>query len=155
MKCRLSIVLLILILSACLSNTEDAFMQIKSMEGSWNSTGTILISQQWTQKSDSLMEGQVYTLTGYDTSFLERYTICKFHDSVFFQLGEDDPPSQLLLLKKVRRNALLFENTQRSYPNRIRIEWENDSLFLFRKENSRGNKPIEFQMRRNWSGLTN
>ncbi|MFA5418086.1 MAG: hypothetical protein WC341_06465 [Bacteroidales bacterium] len=124
---------------------------MKTLDGNWSSAGNVLINLQWKSIGDSALKGRLYSLLVTDTACVEQYVIFKRNDSVFAQLGncEGYLHPQLLLLSKSRRNSFRFENTGRSYPNRIIFELKSDSLFVFRKENSRGNKPIEFLMKRN------
>ncbi|MDP2721529.1 MAG: hypothetical protein Q8O72_02125 [Bacteroidales bacterium] len=139
------------LLLGCVPNSEDTFVQMKNLEGNWSSAGNVLINLQWKSIGDSALKGRLYTLLVADTSCVEQYVIFKRNDSVFAQLGncEGYLHPQLLLLNKSRGNLFRFENMNRPYPNRIVFEWKSDSLFVFRKENSRGNKPIEFLMKRN------
>ncbi|PKP30360.1 MAG: hypothetical protein CVT99_13620 [Bacteroidetes bacterium HGW-Bacteroidetes-16] len=148
---RLLILLIFFLLFGCVPNSEEAFVQMKTLEGNWSSSGNVLINLQWKSIGDSALKGRMYTLLVADTTCVEQYIIFKRNDSVFAQLGncEGYLHPQLLLLSKSRGNSYWFENMDRPYPNRIVFEWGGDSLFVFRKENSRGNKPIEFQMKRN------
>jgi hypothetical protein len=57
--------------------------------------------------------------------------------------GEDAFP-----LVKSWFDAYTFENDDAVYPNRILLDFDDDSVFVSRKENSRGNKRIEFEMKR-------
>lgn len=134
------------LISSCSLNSEETFLKLQSLEGSWKSDGSILVHQQWKQWPDSLIKGILFSVTASDSTIVERYIIFKKNDSIYLQLDMD--LHQCLMIHEASFSEISFVNDQRSYPNKITIEWESDSVFIFKKENSRGNKPIEFRLKR-------
>jgi len=139
-----------LFFSSCSPNPKKAFESLKKLDGQWKSTGTVVVYESWTIENDSLLTGYKYSKRGESRMILERYRIERDNDSVSFfilhpakAIGEYRYP-----LIKNYFDKFTFENPKAIYPNRILLDFENDSVFVSRKENIRSNKSIEFEMKR-------
>ncbi len=132
--------------SSCTISPPKAFSRMENLEGAWKSTGSIDLDFIWQRQNDSLLWGRVFSLNGTDTVFLEDYQVLKSFDSLWLQLDNDH--LKRLALKDANLREIVFENSTRTYPNRVIFEWESDSIVIFQKENIRGNRPIKFRMKR-------
>lgn len=147
---NLAILILVLSFPACSPHPNKVFETLKQLEGNWKSTGSVIVFESWTLENDSLLTGYQFSNRGENRLVLERYRLERNRDSILFvilrpakAIGEDKFP-----LIKSRFGAFTFENPNAVYPNRILIDFDNDSTFVFRKENSRGKKSIEFELRK-------
>lgn len=132
--------------SSCSLNHEETWEKLQELEGQWVSEGPVLVNQHWVHRNDETLEGFLYAAGPKDTLLIENYSLMKIKDSLYFQLGDDS--IQRLRLEHASRTQISFFNEFRSYPNRIVLHWESDSVVVFRKENLRGNMPIEFRLER-------
>jgi len=147
---RFGLIVFVLFFSACSTHPKKAFEALKKLEGHWKSTGNVIVYESWTLKNDSLLTGYRFAKQGKNNRVLEQYRIERTNEDVQFILlhpgkasGEDAFP-----LVKSWFDAYTFENDDAVYPNRILLDFDDDSVFVSRKENSRGNKRIEFEMKR-------
>ena len=151
---KLPFILLFLTVSsfftACTPSAKDAFETLKQLEGNWKSKGNIIVYESWSLESDSLITGYQFTKRGENQLVLERYYIERNNDSVLFVIlhPEKAVGGYKFPLVKARFGVFTFENPTATYPNRILIDFENDSTFSIRKENIRGKKSIEFEMKK-------
>ena len=136
--------------SACSPHPKEAFKTLTQLQGQWKSEGSVIVYESWTMENDSLLTGYQFTERGGNKLVLERYRLERNRDSILFVIlhpgkaaGEDRYP-----LVKTLFGSFNFENPNAVYPNRVLIDFENDSTFTKRKENSRGKKSIEFEMKR-------
>ncbi len=136
----------VLVMTSCSLNKEETWEKLRGLEGRWISEGPVLVNQHWIHRNDNTMVGFLYVANLKDTVLIENYTLLKVNDSLYFQLGDDS--IQLLKLEHASGTKISFFNEIRSYPNRIVLAWEPDSVVVFRKENLRGNMPIEFRLER-------
>jgi len=148
----LNLTSLVFILSflVCSTPPKKVFETLKQLEGNWKSTGSVIVYESWAVENDSLLTGYQFSNRGENQLVLERYRIERKKDSILFVIlrpekavGEDKFP-----LVKTWFGTFTFENPNAAYPNRILIDFENDSTFVFRKENIRGKKSIEFEMKK-------
>jgi hypothetical protein len=144
------LLILLLSFSACSPNPKEAFESLKKLEGQWKSTGNVIVYESWRLENDSLLTGYKFAKRGENKMVLERYHLERKSDSVLFvilrpakAIGEDRYP-----LVKSWFEVYTFENPEAVYPNRILLDFDNDSVFVSRKENIRGNKRIEFEMKK-------
>lgn len=151
---KLPFILLFLAVSsfftACTPSPKDAFETLKQLEGNWKSTGNIIVYENWSLENDSILTGYQFSKRGESKIVLEHYRIERNIDSVLFVIlhPEKAVGEYKFPLVKARFGAFTFENPVATYPNRILVDFEDDSTFTFRKENIRGKKSIEFEMKR-------
>ncbi len=137
------IFLLITIFYSCTRSGSSAFELLKNLEGTWKSTGNIVVFDSWEKNNDSTLTGKRFSVLNNDTVFINDFELALRKNKV------------VLFLKKMKfktveagRNEIKFENTASKYPERIIVEYPFDSVYKFREENIRGNKVIEFEMKR-------
>ncbi len=142
---------LLFFFAACTPGPEKAFQTLKQLNGRWKSTGNVVLFERWQSENDSSLSG--YTFSKQQNGrllILERYRLERNTDSLYFVIlrpekssGEDRYP-----LVEARFGSFTFENPNAAYPNRVILDFEDDSVFVKRTENLRGNKGIEFEMKR-------
>ncbi|MCF6170226.1 MAG: hypothetical protein L3J31_06730 [Bacteroidales bacterium] len=141
--------ILLLFFTACSPHPKEVFETLKQLDGHWKSKGNVIVYESWTLENDSLLTGYQFAERGGNKLVLERYRLERDRDSILFvilhtgKLGAYRYP-----LVETLFGSFNFENQEAVYPNRILIDFENDSVFTKRKENSRGKKGIEFEMKR-------
>ena len=147
---NLTSLVFVLFFLTCSTPPKKVFEVLKQLEGEWKSTGNVIVYESWKTENDSLLTGYQFSKRGENRLVLERYRIERNLDSVLFVIlrpakavSEDKFP-----LVKSWFGSFTFENRDVVYPNRILIDFDNDSVFVLRKENSRGKKSIEFEMKR-------
>ncbi len=151
---KLPFILLFLAVSSffttCTPSPKDAFETLKQLEGNWKSNGNIIVYESWSLQNDSLLTGYQFTKRGENRLVLERYYIERNNDSVLFVIlhPEKAVGEYKFPLVKARFGAFTFENPVATYPNRILIDFKSDSTISIRKENIRGKKSIEFEMKK-------
>lgn len=136
-------------LTACSKTPEASFSALKPLKGLWKSTGNIVVFDQWKMVSDTVIEGRRFSVNQKDTLFLYAFGIVKEKGSIRFEIKENKNVAVSYHFIKGGRTEVLFENSKVSYPNRIILGFPKDSLYSYRQENSRGNKAVVFEMKRN------
>lgn len=136
-------------LLSCYRPTASESMQdLQQLKGKWSSSESILFNEFWQIKSDTLMLGLGYSLQENDTVFKEKLKIFYHHDSVFYGAkGGRSDQFVLFKLAKAGKNNWIFKNPEHDYPNIIRYEI-NGEFLTASTSNSKGNKKIEFKMKR-------
>jgi len=130
-------------------SSKQAFEDLKSMEGMWNSYEGPDFSESWTIINDSLMHGIGYSINNKDTAFKEYLQIKRVSDSIFYgALTADHGEFVFFKLKEAHFNKWKFINHENEYPNIITYELTNNEKLIATISNIRGNKKIEFKLRR-------
>lgn len=134
--------------TACSKTPKESFSALKPLQGIWKSTGNIVVFEQWKMASDTVIEGKRFSVNRKDTLFINAFSIVKEKGIIRFEIKENKKKSNSFNFVKAGRKEVLFENNKMSYPNRIILGFPKDSLYSYRQENSRGNKAVVFQMKR-------
>jgi len=141
--------ILLPVMLSCSPNADKSFHQLSKLEGNWISAKGTTIFFQWKLFKNDI-EGMSYSIQNQDSIFFNRFKIAPYHDSLFLYLRSDSRK------KKLRRyrltddwfNNYIFEAQHIGYPFRITISLKNDTLWQYRQENIRGNKAIDFELKR-------
>lgn len=136
-------------LSACTQSTSETYGRFQQLEGHWQATGSVEMNLRIQQAKDSTIVGAVYSHSRADTSYIESFVIFVQQGRVFYSEGTTTDTASSLPLKNSVSGKVVFENLHTDYPNRVIFKWDADSTYNIQKENSRGNKVIGFQMKRN------
>lgn len=130
-------------------DAHESFADLKKITGKWSSTEGVLFNEHWHLENDSLMTGIGFSLKGMDTAFIEKMKIYLSSDSVYFA-AKTDPKKDYVsfVLKEAGREKWIFVNATHDYPNIIQYEIKNDTLLYAFIANIRGNKKVEFNLRR-------
>lgn len=137
-------------LSSCSPSSEEAFNKLKQLDGKWKSSGNVIVFESWSLINDSTLNGHKYTNKAEEKLFLETYRLQRQGDSIllFILHPEKSNGGLKFAMHKSRFGRFSFQNLKTSYPNRIHFDFIDDSTFVSAKENMRGNKRIEFEMKR-------
>jgi hypothetical protein len=129
---------------ACVS-----FADLKKISGKWSSTEGVLFNEHWRLVNDSLMTGIGFSLSGTDTVFLEKMKIYLQSDSLYFA-AKTDPKKDFVKFKlaEAKKRKWTFINETHDYPNIIQYEIKKDTLLYAFIANIRGNKKVEFNLKR-------
>ncbi|MBU2553927.1 MAG: hypothetical protein KKF98_05665 [Bacteroidetes bacterium] len=136
-------------ISACTQSTSETYGRFQQLEGHWQATGSVEMNLRIQQVKDSTIVGAVYSHSRADTSYIESFVIFVQQGRVFYSEGTTTDTASSLPLKNSVSGKVVFENLHTDYPNRVIFKWDADSTYYIQKENSRGNKVIGFQMKRN------
>jgi hypothetical protein len=130
-------------------DSRESFSDLKKLEGKWSSKERILFNEHWQVVNDSLMEGIGFSLKENDTVFLEKMKMFIKNDSVYFA-AQTDPKKEFVsfTLTEAGRNKWEFVNAAHDYPNIIHYEIKDDTLLNAFIANIRGNKKVEFNLKR-------
>jgi len=137
-------------LSSCSPNAKDAFNDLKQLEGKWKSSGNVIAFENWSLINDSTLTGYKYANKKEEKIILENYRLQRKRDSLWLFILHPELTNRDVkyALYKSRFGEFTFQNPEASYPNKIHIDFIDDSTFVSLKENMRGNKRIEFEMKR-------
>ena len=114
-----------------LSAQDITINQFKWMEGSWvMKDGKSEFYEHWARQSDHLLTGKSYMLVKGDTVMRELLRIEKVgrHWVYIAAINKDEPT--LFTLKEAKGNALIFENKEHNYPQRIAYEQKEDGSLM-------------------------
>lgn len=136
-------------ISACTQSTSETYGRFQQLEGHWKATGSVEMNLRIQQVKDSSIVGAVYSHSQADTSYIESFVVFVQQGRVFYSEGTTTDTASSLPLKISVSDKVVFENLHTDYPNRVIFKWNTDSTYNIQKENSRGNKVIGFQMKRN------
>jgi hypothetical protein len=142
-------VILIALSSCYYPDSRDSFEDLKKLDGKWSSKEGVLFNEHWQVVNDSLMTGLGFSLKGTDTAFVEKMKIYLNGDSVYFAAKTDSKEGFVsFTLKEAGRKKWVFVNTAHDYPNIIQYEVKDDTLLSAFIANIRGNKKVEFNLKR-------
>ncbi len=144
------LIFLFSLLTACNTSAKKTFERFSDLQGSWKAKGNIVLYDRWKQPTDSLLVGQRFSVNGTDTLFLNDFRLEKNNNIVLFGMrsSHTQQPFTFYQRTKTRFGKTYFENKKAAYPNRVIIGLPHDSIYLYRQQNIRGNKVIEFEMKR-------
>lgn len=130
-------------------NSKESFSDLNKLSGKWSSNEGVLFNEHWKVVNDSLMTGLGFSLQGSDTAFAEKMKIFINGDSVYFA-AKTDPEEGFIsfTLQEAGRNKWVFINPAHDYPNIIQYEIKDDTLLNAFTANIRGNKKVEFNLKR-------
>ncbi len=135
---------------SCNKTPDEAFVQLKNLRGIWKSTGNIIVFDSWKLLNDSTVVGKRYSVNNNKKIFLSFFLIKNLHDSIFFEKKDFNSKENTMNFYSIKttNKEIMFTNIKNCYPKRIFISYPEDSLYKYRQENIRGNKPVEFKMKR-------
>ncbi len=134
--------------SSCSKSPREAFAALKNLEGSWKSTGNVLVYDRWEKENDSLLKGVRFSVNNADTFLIQRFVIKNEGKSVGFFIDNNKGGNIPFRFVKAGAGRVVFEQAKYGYPQRIIIGFPRDSLYWYRQENLKGNKPLFFKMKR-------
>lgn len=122
-------------------------LDLHALAGSWSSE-QVQFFEEWKVKSDTLMAGLGYSLKGQDTAFREHMKLYYEKGRVLLAVKQDGEEDYTLFkLTEAGKKEWIFENKTNEYPNIITYEVSDEKLNAAIM-NSRGNRKIEFNMKR-------
>jgi len=142
--------IILIALASCYNpDSRESFEDLKKLNGKWSSKEGVLFNEHWQVKNDSLMTGLGFSLKGEDTAFVEKMKIFVKGDSVYFA-AKVDPKKDFVnfTLSEAGKNKWVFVNAAHDYPNIIQYEIQDDTLLFAFTANIRGNKKVEFNLKR-------
>jgi len=149
MKHWLMVLLLILIVLSCTTNPRKSYQQLSVLKGNWTSSGSTTIFFRWNQVDDGL-KGYSYSVQNNDTLYFNRYHFKLHSDSLLLLVkpANSAKRTKSYQLVKDRLGEFVFETGKSTYPFRIIFSIENDTLWHYHQENIRGNKAIDFELKK-------
>ena len=130
-------------------SASDSFSDLKKLNGKWSSAEGVVFNEHWKLENDSLMTGIGFSLKGSDTAFVEKMKLFVENDSVYFA-AKTAPEKDYVrfALEEAGKNWWKFVNATHDYPNLIQYEIKEDTLLYVFIANIRGNKKVEFHLKR-------
>lgn len=120
------------------------------LPGLWESTGNIKLYEEWWLPNDSTLIGRNFSLNGSDTLFTEKmelnYRGGKW--TFWIRVHDNDNKEGVPFALQESAGAMVFENANHDYPNRIVYKLVADTLLDTRIENLAGNKSKVFSFRK-------
>lgn len=141
--------LLILLGSCYRPAPPQAFEDMKALEGTWTTVEGPGFRETWKVVNDTLIRGTGYSLNNRDTVFSEQLKIRRAGGIVYYAAKPGDQKSYVQFkLEKAGRDYWKFENPSHDYPNVIEYVLKNKQTLIARTSNTKGNKVVEFIMKR-------
>lgn len=139
-----------IILSSCYRpSPRRAFEDMKVLSGVWTSYEGVQFNEKWWIVNDSLMKGIGFSMKDSDTAFSEYLSLKRVGDSVYYGAFVPENDGYIYFsLSEARRGKWTFENQHHDYPNIITYDLKNDTLLTATTSNIRGNKKIEFKLKK-------
>lgn len=114
--------------------TQNDFEKLGPIVGTWlNKRDRGDIYETWTRKSVNEFAGMSYTLTGGDTTPLEKVRLYIQAGQIVYApvaARQNDGKEVLFKLKTIEGNRFVFENKQHDFPQRIVYDFRSsDSLY--------------------------
>ncbi len=149
MRPWLMILLLSLLMFSCTTNPRKTYQRLSALKGNWTSSGGTTIFFKWNQVNDGL-KGYSYSVQNSDTLYFSRYHFALHNDSLFLLVkpANSGKRTKSYQLVKDRLGEFVFETEKSSYPFRIIFSLENDTLWHYHQENIRGNKVLDFELKK-------
>ena len=145
----LSVIYFLFFTSCYRPSPKQAFEDLKSLEGKWQTIEGAQFNEVWTLSNDSLLSGMGYSLNATDTAFKEILEIYRSGNQVFYgALVDHNSGFVYFELAEAKKALWKFVNPDHDYPNIINYQLVNDSILLATTTNIRGNKEIEFRFKR-------
>jgi hypothetical protein len=116
---------------------------LKNLKGTWKSEGNIIVFDSWKIINDSTLKGKRFSLLNNDTVYINDFEIKYRNSDITLKIKDDEFKKIKAGIKKIE-----FKNKNSGYPDIIILSYPYDSVYIFRQENIRGNKAIEFIMKR-------
>jgi len=140
-------VIFVVVTSCYRPEPREAMSDLHQLAGNWSSE-QVQFFEAWEVVSDTLMKGIGYSLQEKDTVFKETMKIFYTDNRVILSVKQDEERAYTQFgMTEARRDKWIFENRQNNYPNIITYEISGDELTAAIM-NSRGNRKIEFNMKR-------
>ena len=141
------VVIFVMAASCYRPEPKEAIYDLHQLAGNWSSE-QVRFFETWEVISDTLMIGVGYSLQGEDTVFKETMHIFYENNTVFLAVKQKAEPDYMRYsMTEADRHKWVFENKANNYPNIITYEFSEGELKVV-KMNIRGNRKIEFNMKR-------
>ncbi len=137
------VIISVIFLFSCTKSNENAFQLLKNLKGTWKSEGNIIVFDSWKIINDSTLKGKRFSLLNNDTVYINDFEIKYRNSDITLKIKDDEFKKVKAGIKKIE-----FKNKNSGYPDIIILSYPYDSVYTFRQENIRGNKAIEFIMKR-------
>lgn len=135
---------------SCSPKPEPITQHPHFLPGLWESTGNIRLYEEWWIIDDSTLMGKSFSINGSDTLMLETIELSQIGGRWVFEAtasGQNEGMPVPFAMTDAA-DAMVFENPEHDYPNRIIYKLEADTLLFARTENLAGNKAKEFRFRK-------
>lgn len=135
---------------SCSPKPEPMTQHPHFLPGLWESTGNIRLYEEWWIIDDSTLMGKSFSINGNDTLMLETMELRQMRGNWIYQAlvaGQNEGKTVRFPMTDAKE-AMVFENAEHDYPNRIIYKLEADTLLFARTENMAGNKSKEFRFRK-------
>lgn len=134
-KCKLPVLFVVFCAFTQQSTfTQNDFEKLSPIVGTWlNKRTRGDIYETWKRKGEKEFAGMSYTLTGGDTTPLEKVRLYIQAGQIVYApvaAGQNDDKEVLFKLKTIEAGRFVFENPQHDFPQRIVYDFRsNDSLY--------------------------
>ncbi|HMM12163.1 MAG TPA: DUF6265 family protein [Bacteroidales bacterium] len=120
------------------------------LPGLWESTGNVRLFEEWWLPDDSTLLGRSFSVNGHDTLLIESMELSLRSGSwTYWASPVNQNEGRAIPFRMTdATDAMVFENPDHDYPNRIIYRLETDTLLFARTENMAGNKPKEFSFQK-------
>lgn len=135
---------------SCSPKPEPMTQHPHLLPGLWESTGNTRLYEEWWIIDDSTLSGKSFSINGNDTLMLETMELRQMRGNWIYQAlvaGQNQGKTVRFPMTDAI-DAMVFENAEHDYPNRIIYKLEADTLLYARTENLAGNKVKEFRFRK-------
>lgn len=142
--------LLIFLVTSCYRPSHrQAFEDMKMLEGKWTSVEGVRFSESWEVINDSLLKGVGYSMNNGDTVFAEQLKIYRMGEFVLYAAKVGSNTDYIhFRLEEAGKGNWTFVNPVHDYPNIIKYSLKNDSTLVARTSNIKGNKIVEFKLKK-------
>ncbi len=139
-----------IVFHACTLKPKPMIQHPHFLPGLWESTGNIRLFEEWWIINDSNLAGRSFSNNGNDTLLLETMELKQTGGKWFYVAlvaGQNESRAVSFTMTDAA-DAMVFENPDHDYPNRIIYKLEADTLLYARTENMASNKVKEFSFRK-------
>lgn len=141
--------ILLIIMSGCDCKKNTPLSGLQIIEGEWVSYDGVSFNEYWIMKSDSLMEGIGFSLSGEDTLFCESLQLFERNDSVFYRVKHTEATIIVdFFLEQYSKNSWMFINADNDFPQKIHYQLKNDTLLDITISNVSDTRKQKFFMKK-------